>query len=63
MSNVRSELIVTAEVAERLGVTPRHVSRLVDEGKLAPVFKAPGIRGAYLFDRTEVEALAESGAK
>lgn len=36
------------------------VSRLVRAGKLRPTRKLPGLRGPYLFDRSEVVALAEA---
>jgi len=39
------------------------VIRLVKAGKLTPVQKLPGLRGAYLFNRADIEALAaERGA-
>lgn len=63
MSNLSMDLLATAEAAARLGITPRHVARLVLDGKLTPAAKAPGIRGAYLFDRSQIEALAKDGVK
>lgn len=56
-------MVVTADAAKRLGVSTRQVARMVAAGKLSPAFKAPGIRGAYLFDRTAVEELAKDGDK
>lgn len=63
MSKESTGLIATSDAAKRLGVTSRHVARLVSTGKLDPVVKAPGIRGAYFFDREDIEALAKGGAK
>lgn len=45
-----AELIATSTAAELLGVTPRHITRLVDRGALVPALKLPGKTGAYLFD-------------
>lgn len=58
----------TAEVAQRLGTSVAMVNRLAQSGKLQPVAKLPGIRGARFYDDTEVtryeQALAdERGAK
>jgi len=36
---------------------------MVADGKLTPSFKAPGIRGAYLFDREQIERIAAGGDK
>lgn len=54
-----ADLITTAEAMPLLGVTqPSSVIRLVKTGRLTPVQKLPGLRGAYLFDRADIEALA-----
>lgn len=63
MSNSSTEIIVTADAAMRLGVSTRQIARMVANGTLKPVFKANGIRGAYMFNRTEVDALAKEAAK
>lgn len=52
------ETITSAEAAQRLGVITTTVSKLVRRGALTPVKKLPGIRGAYLFDPSDVDALA-----
>jgi len=52
-------LIPTAEVARRLGRDVRTVHRWVDAGRLTPVAKTPGIRGALLFNARDVDKLAE----
>lgn len=53
-------LIATREVANRLGVTVATVSRMVKRGDLPAVQKLPGRTGAYLFDRAEIEKLADA---
>ena len=63
MSNSSTEIVVTADAAKRLGVSTRQVARMVADGKLTPSFKAPGIRGAYLFDREQIERIAAGGDK
>lgn len=56
-------LIGTAEVARMLGKSHRTVHRLVQAGTLKPALVAPGGRkGAYLFNRAEVEKLAGAAA-
>lgn len=50
--------MTTAEVAELLGYTPRHVARLAAAGEL-PATNLPGGRsGVYVYDREHIEALA-----
>lgn len=44
----------SADVAKELGCNVRQVSRLVAAGTLTPAVQAPGLRGAFLFDPTEV---------
>lgn len=53
-----SELIITADVCEILGVDRSTISRWVLVGKIKPVRKIRmGRNGAFLFRRSEVEAL------
>lgn len=54
--------IPVSEAARLLGVHARTVHRLVTRGALRSVAKAPGLRGAYFLDRTEVAALATKRA-
>lgn len=51
-------LLTTREVAERLGVTPRHVTRMVPS-KLKPAYTVPGYRGALLFSPDDVARLEQ----
>lgn len=55
--------IGSAEAARILGKSPRTIHRLVASGELVPVMVAPGgFKGAYLFDREDVEALVEKAS-
>lgn len=52
------DLLTTAQVAQKLGKSPRTVHRLVAAGRLVPAMTAPGGQhGAYLFSPEAVEAL------
>jgi excisionase family DNA binding protein len=55
--------MTTAEVAERLGLNTRTISRMVRDGRLPATVKFPGLRGPYLFDRQVVEMYARQLAK
>lgn len=63
MPNSQLELIGTTEVAERLARDTSTVHRLVAAGRLRPAAKAPGLRGAYLFDPAEVDRFLEDEAE
>lgn len=56
MSN--QDLLFTADVAARCGVTVRTVNRWVREGKLTPVAQAPGPKGARMFNAADLEAVS-----
>jgi hypothetical protein len=58
---VPDEFVTTAEALKILGLTDRStISRWVQIGRLAPARRATGgPAGAFLFRRTDVEALAE----
>lgn len=45
-----------------MGKTPRTVQRMVASGALKPATTLPGKTGAHLFDRRDVERLAEANA-
>lgn len=54
------ELIGSTAAASILGKSPRTIHRLVQAGTLTPVVTAPGgFKGAYLFSRADIDALAE----
>lgn len=55
----QSEQLSTSEAADVLGKSVRSTIRLVEAGVLVPTKKLPGIRGAYLFDRADIERLAK----
>ncbi len=59
MSNSYPDLVSTSEAAEMLKITPKTISRYAQDGRLRPATKLPGLTGAYLFNRTDIEALAE----
>ncbi|MBW8171822.1 helix-turn-helix domain-containing protein [Ornithinimicrobium sp. Arc0846-15] len=49
----------TAQVAERLGRSTWTINRWAEGGRLPTAAKAPGLRGARLFDPADVQALAD----
>ena len=58
-----ADLVNTAQALPILGKkSPSTITRLVQAGKLTPAVKLPGRRGAYLFNRADVEALAAERA-
>lgn len=48
-------MLTSQQVADRLGISVRHVSRLTRSGELAAAIQLPGIRGARLYAPDEVE--------
>lgn len=48
-------MLTTKQAANIIGVSPMQISRLVRGGHLEPAIKAPGKRGAYLFEASEIE--------
>ncbi len=57
-SSPTSKHMTTAEVSALLGKDKTTVNRWADSGRLRTAAKAPGLRGARLFDPADVEALA-----
>ena len=57
-----SDLLTTAQAAERLGVSVSTVSRLVAAGTLEPALKSYGLRGPMWFRAVDVDDLAERRA-
>ena len=58
MQSIDAEQITTREASVILDKSVRATIRLVETGKLTPIRKLPGIRGAFIFDRADVERLA-----
>lgn len=54
------DLITAAEAGIILGKTPRTIARMAGDGTVLPAHKLPGLTGAYLFRRADVEALLRS---
>lgn len=64
MSNTEElELLTTADVMERTGKTAATITRWVAAGKLKPIHKGRGIRGAYMFAKTDVDAFLEKSTE
>lgn len=58
-----TDLLTTREAMKALAFsTPSGISKIVRSGKLTPAVRLPGIRGAMLFHRADVEALAAERA-
>lgn len=55
--NPTDSLMTSAEVCDRLGIDRSTLSRWVASERITPATKLPGIRGAFLFARPEVERL------
>jgi excisionase family DNA binding protein len=52
-------LVGSGEACESLGIHRSTLSRWVTVGKITPAVRLPGPRGAFLFDRADVEALRD----
>lgn len=50
--------MTTAEAAALHGVSPKTFLRWSETGRIEPAQKLPGLRGHFLWRRSEVEALA-----
>lgn len=62
MPEITPQLLTTREAAKEAGLTIKQVARMVTRGELTPAAKAPGVRGAYLFDPNTITALADKKA-
>lgn len=51
------ELITSPEAGQILGKSARTIQRMADAGDLPVAQKLPGPNGAYLFARSDIEAL------
>lgn len=60
MPNDDTDALIGSDEARRIlnYAKASSISRLVARGELVPVVKAPGVRGAFIFRRSDVEALA-----
>jgi predicted site-specific integrase-resolvase len=53
------DLIGTAEAITILGTSRSTLTRWVAAGRITPAVRLPGIRGAILYSRTEIQRLAD----
>lgn len=58
MPKIQDDLIGVAEASELTGLDRRTIHRKVDRGELKAAVKLPGLRGAYLFRRSDIEQIA-----
>jgi len=56
------ELLTATQVGNLIGRSGRTVIRMAEAGKLAVAAKLPGINGAHLFRRSDVDALIAGAA-
>ncbi|NHN55809.1 helix-turn-helix domain-containing protein [Calidifontibacter sp. DB0510] len=49
--------LTSAEACEALGVHPSTLSRWVQNGRIIPARKLPGLRGPFLFPPSEIKRL------
>jgi excisionase family DNA binding protein len=52
------DFIGTVEAAARLGISRSTLTRRVEAGEITPAIRVPGYRGQFLFEASEIEALA-----
>lgn len=57
-----NDLITSSEVAQLLQVSVPTINRWAGSGRLPVAHKLPGIRGAYLFRREDVQRFAQDSA-
>lgn len=63
MPKTAPSLITTAQASKVSGKNWRTIIRLVERGDLSPAQKLPGLRGAYLFHPSDIEALRPAQAE
>lgn len=56
------ELIISSQVGVILGKSPRTIARLAEQGEIPYASKLLGPNGAYLFRRSDIEAMAAQRA-
>lgn len=59
---VPSQLIGAARAAEILGLERSTLTRWIQHGKIQPLTKLDGGRGAYVFDLADVTSIAQDAA-
>lgn len=57
-----TDLVTSPEAGRMLGKSARTIQRMADSGDLPYTQKLPGPNGAYLFRRSDIEALLATGA-
>ena len=60
MQKDSSDLIGSQETAALLGVHYSTLTRWVERGRIVPAMKLKGLRGAFLFERSEVERVRDA---
>lgn len=61
-STVLPDWMTASDAADDLGIERSTLALWAREGKITPLMKLPGIRGAYVFARADVERLAQERA-
>ena len=61
-STVLPDWMTASDAADDLGIGRSTRALWAREGKITPLMKLPGIRGAYVFARADVERLAQERA-
>jgi hypothetical protein len=50
--SAHANLVGSAEVCAMFQINRRTLTRWVDQGRIKPIAKLPGLRGGYVFDRS-----------
>lgn len=62
MQNDDTDVIPLSEAAQILDLSVKTMHRRIASGAIRPAGKLPGLRGAYLFNRADIERLAKEHA-
>lgn len=54
------DILTSPEAGQILNLSARTVQRMADRGELDYIRKLPGPNGAYIFDRSAIEAAAKT---
>lgn len=57
-----AELLTTKQAAEHLGVNRKTLYRWMQQGRIKPAWQAPGDTGAYMWNPTDLDELAEASS-